>query len=204
MHTGTRIAGAAAALLLGTALAGCGATDDEVNEALAVEDAKANPAPTPWNPRPCPGGEILQTDPSGTVQSIKPDCYDQALVEAIEEFPEPLPAGVEWQFETINYFDPKENPSLEVPVIMDGVQDVTVAENWLCAWMESYLQAVDSGDSPEQANSMAYLDKYTQLPAVQANHGNPEDFAASVIAPAQAGDPAKMREFFGGCPQYGS
>ena len=200
---GTRFAGAAAALLLGTVLAGCGTTDDEANEALAVEEAKANPAPTPWDPRPCPGGEILQTDPSGTVQSIKPDCFDQALVEAIAEFPEPLPAGSDWHFHTIDYFDPEENPSLEVPVIMDGVQDVTVAENWLCAWMDTYLQAVDSNDAQRQADSLAYLSKYTQLPAVQAHHGNPEDFVASVIAPAEAGDSAKMREFFNSCPRFG-
>ncbi len=200
---GTRFAGAAAALLLGTVLAGCGTTDDEANEAPAVEEAKANPAPTPWEPRACHGGEILQTDATSGTQSIKPDCFDQALVEAIAEFPEPLPAGTDWHFHTIDYFDPEENPSLEVPVIMDGVQDVTVAENWLCAWMDTYLQAVDSNDAQGQADSMAYLSKYTRLPAVQAHHGNPEDFVASVIAPARAGDSAKMREFFNSCPRFG-
>ena len=200
---GTRIARAAAPLLLVGLLAGCGPTDAEINEAHAVAEAKANPAPTPWEPRPCHAGEILQTDATSATQSIRPDCFDQALVEAIAEFPEPLPAGADWHFHTIDYFDPEENPSLEVPVIMDGVQDVTVAENWLCAWIGSYLQAVDSDDAPGQADSMAHLAKYSQLPAIQAHHGNPEDFVASVIAPAQAGDPAKMREFFNSCPRYG-
>ncbi|MER2134485.1 MAG: hypothetical protein ABS910_07380 [Arthrobacter sp.] len=199
---GTRLAGAAAALLLGTLLAGCSPTDAEVNEALAAAEAKANPAPTPWDPRPCPGGEILQTDSSGTIQSIRPDCFDQALVEAIAEFPEPLPAGIDWHFRTVNYFDPEENPSLEVPVIMDGNQDTQVAGFWLCAWMDTYLQAVDSEDAPGQQNSMAYLSKYTQLPAVQTHFVNPEDFEANVIAPAQAGDPTSIRKFFQTCGAY--
>ncbi|MBF4992701.1 hypothetical protein ITX31_01060 [Arthrobacter gandavensis] len=200
---GTRIAAAAASLLLGALLAGCGVTDAEINEAQAVAEAQANPEPTPWEPRPCHSGEIFQTDAVSGTQSLRPDCFDQALVEAIEEFPEPLPPGTDWHFRSINYFDPEENPSLEVPVMMDGAQDVAVAENWLCAWMGSYLQAVDSDDASGQATSMAYLEKYPQLPAIQANHANPGDFVAGVIAPAQAGDPAKMRAFYGSCPRYG-
>lgn len=198
---GKRIAGAAAAFLLGALLTGCGATDAEINEAQAVAEVKANPAPTPWDPRPCPGGEIFQPDPSGTIRSIKPDCMDQALVEAIEEFPEPLPQGAEWTFDSVDYSNPEENPSLEMPVILDGNQDVTVAETWLCAWMGSYLQAVDGNDAQGQESGMAYLSRYVQLPAIQENHANPQDFEASVIAPAKAGDPAVMREFYGGCPK---
>ena len=201
---GNRIAGPAAALLLGALLAGCGPADAEIDEAQAAAEAKANPVPTPWDPRPCPGGEILQTDSSGTIQSIRPDCFDQALVEAVAEFPEPLPAGIDWHFRTINYFDPEENPSLEVPVIMDGNQDVQVAGFWLCAWMDSYLQAVDSDDASGQSDSLVYLDRYTQLPAVQAHFVNPEDFEANVIAPAQAGDPTSIRKFFQTCGAYRS
>lgn len=199
---GKRFAGAAAALLLGALLAGCGPTDAEVNEAQAIAEVKADPAPTPWEPRPCLGGEILQSDPSGTMQTIKPDCMDQALLEATQEFPEPLPPGVEWKFESVDYSNPEENPSLELPVIKDGVQDVTVAETWLCIWIGSYLQAVDANDVNGQENAMEYLSRYVQLPAIQAHHANPQDFEAHVITPAKAGNPTTMREFHAGCSTY--
>ncbi|UYB36396.1 hypothetical protein N9A08_01520 [Arthrobacter koreensis] len=88
---GKQFAGAAAALMAGVLLAGCGPTDAEVNEAQALAAAKASPEPTPWEPRPCNSGEVLQTDAVSGMQSLRPDCLDQALVEAIEEFPEPLP-----------------------------------------------------------------------------------------------------------------
>lgn len=199
---GTRITGAFAALLLGALLAACGPSDAEINEAQAVAEVKANPTPTPWEPRPCIGGEILHQEPTGTMQTIKPDCFDQAVAEAIDEFPEPLPAGAEWQIRTPDYTDPRENEAGQMPVIEDGVQDSLVAGYWLCAWMDSYLEALDGNDAPGQAEGMEYLSKYTQLPAVQTSLVNPEDFEASVIAPAKDGDPAKLREYFGTCPSY--
>ncbi|WP_152969932.1 MULTISPECIES: hypothetical protein [Arthrobacter] len=195
-----RIAGAAAALLLGALLAGCGPTDAEVNEAQAIAEVKADPAPTPWEPRPCLGGEILQSDPSGTMQTIKPDCMDQALLEATQEFTEPLPPGVEWKFESVDYSNPEENPSLEMPAIMDGNQDTMVAHYWLCAWADSYLQSVENNDFQGQEQGMGYLAKYTQLPAVQAWHVDPEVFEANVITPAQAGDPAALQNWARSCP----
>jgi len=70
--------------------------------------------------------------------------------------------------------------------------------------MDTYLQAVDSDDASGQSDSLVYLDRYTQLPAIQANHANPEDFVANVIAPAQAGDPTSIRKFFQTCGAYRS
>lgn len=202
---GTRTAGAFAALLLGTLLgtllAGCAPTDAEVNEERAVAEAKANSVPTPWEPRPCPGGEIFQKDATGAMDTIKPECFDQAVAEAIAEFPEPLPPGMDWQIRTPEFPDPK-NPATQMPVIADGNQDTMVAAYWMCAWTDAYLQALDGNDVPGQADGMAQLTKYTQLPAIQANMGNPEDFYASVIEPAEAGDPASVRTFFKTCSNY--
>jgi len=189
---------ALAALLLGALLAGCGPADTEVDETPAVADDKANTAPAPWEPRPCPGGEILQADPTGTLQSIRPGCFDQAVAEAITEFPEPLPPGTEWRIRTPDFADPQEH----MPVILDGNQDVMVAEYWLCAWMDSYLQAVDSNDAPGQAAGMAHLSRYTQLPAIQANHANPEVFETTVIGPAKENDPTNLRAHFKSCSNY--
>lgn len=199
---GKQFAGAAAALMAGVLLAGCGPTDAEVNEAQAVAAAKASPEPTPWEPRPCHSGEVQQTDAVSGMQSLRPDCLDQALVEAIEEFPEPLPPGIDWYFRTIDYFDPKENPSREVPVMMDGGQDMMVASFWLCAWMDTYLQAVDGDDAPGKENSMAYLSRYTGLPAIQTFFVDREVFDSRVIATAQAGDPTNLRKEFQSCGAY--
>ncbi|MCQ1948732.1 hypothetical protein NNX28_02155 [Arthrobacter sp. zg-Y859] len=194
---------AAAGALFTGVLAGCGTTDAERNEALARAEASARPAPEPtMTLQPCPGGEIMRLDPAGTT-SIKPDCFDQAVAEAIAEFPEPLPAGTSWLLETTDFSDPEVRSKQGDISIADGVQDTTVAGYWLCAWMDSYLQALDSGDATGQEHSMEYLAKYTSLPAIQENMVNPEVFDASVIAPAQAGDPAQLREFFkGDCSSF--
>lgn len=199
---GTRTAAALAVLLLGAVLAGCGATDAEINEARAVAEAKASPMATQREPRPCPGGEILRRGATGAMDTIKPDCFDQAVVEAIAEFPEPLPPGTDWQIRTPDFADPQQNPAAQMPVIEDGIQDTMVAEYWLCAWMDSYLQAVDGNDALGKADGMAHLSKFTQLPALQASMVNPEVFDASVIAPAKAGDPATVREYFKTCSNY--
>lgn len=199
---GTRTATALAALLLGAVLAGCGTTDAEINEARAVAEAKASPMATQWEPRPCPGGEILQRDANGAMDTIKPDCFDQAVVEAIAEFPEPLPPGTDWQLRTPGFTEPQQNPAAQMPSIEDGIQDTLVAGYWLCAWMDSYLQAVDGDDPAGQADGMAYLSKFTQLPAIQANMVNAEVFDSNVIAPARDGDPATVREYFKTCSNY--
>ncbi|MCC9204295.1 hypothetical protein [Arthrobacter sp. zg-Y769] len=194
---------AAAAAAFTVVLAGCGTTDAERNEAQARAEASARPTPEPtMTLRPCPGGEILRTDPSGTT-SIKPECFDQAVAEAIAEFPEPLPAGTQWLVETTDFSDPAVRAELGDISIEDGNQDTTVAGYWLCAWMDSYLEAFDSGDEAGQEHSMGYLAKYTSLPSTQKFMVNPEVFDASVIAPAKAGDPALLREYFkGDCSSF--
>ena len=195
----TRMACALGTILLAALLTGCGPTDAEVTEARAVAEAKASPVPTRAELRPCPGGEIYRIEPSGT-RTIKADCFDQAVAEAIAEFPEPLPPGIDWDgIPTPDFADPRQNPTLELPSIEDGVQDTAVAGYWLCAWMDTYVQALDSNNEQDQTVSMAHLSKYTQLPASQAYLVNPEVFDETVIAPAQAGDPAKLREYFKSC-----
>ncbi|MCQ1994219.1 hypothetical protein [Arthrobacter sp. zg-Y1171] len=195
---------AAAGVLFTGMLAGCGTTDAERNEEAARAEASARPTPEPtMTLRPCPGGESLRIDPAGGYVSIAPGCYDQAVAEAIAEFPEPLPAGMEWRIELSNFSDPSSGTQQGGISIQDGVQDTTVAGYWLCAWMDSYLQALDSGDAAGQDHSMEYLAKYTSLPSTQEFMVNPEVFDASVIAPAQAGDPAQLREYFkGGCSSF--
>ncbi|UPO76388.1 hypothetical protein [Arthrobacter sp. Helios] len=139
---------------------------------------------------------------TAAMDTIKPDCFDQAVVEAIAEFPEPLPPGTDWQIRAAGFTEPQQTPSAQMPSIEDGIQDTLVAGYWLCAWMDSYLQAVDGNDAPGQADGMAYLSKFTQLPAIQANMVNPAVFDSSVIAPAKAGDPATVREYFKTCSNY--
>ena len=194
-----KLAGIMTAVLLGALLAGCGPTDAEVAEERAVAEAGARP--TSWEPRPCPGGEIYRTESSG-MRTIKADCFDQAVAEAIAEFPEPLPPDIGWEIRTPDFTDPRQNPTLELPSIEDGAQDTAVAGYWLCAWMDTYVQALDNGNEQGRTESLAYLAKYTQLPASQAYLVNPEVFDETVIAPAQAGDPTKLREHFKSCSNY--
>lgn len=197
-----RSAGIAAAVLLAGLLSGCGATDAEVNEAHARAEASATPSQGKTALAPCPGGEIYRTEPSG-MQTIKQECFDQAVAEAIAEFPEPLPAGVEWQVETTDFNDPEVRAKLGDISIEDGNQDTMVAGYWLCAWMDAYLQASDSSNAQGQADSMAYLGKYTSLPSTREYMVNPEDFDAAVVEPARAGNPAKLREYYkGGCSSF--
>ncbi|MDM7991327.1 hypothetical protein [Arthrobacter sp. zg-Y877] len=198
------IRAAAAAAVLAAGLVGCAPSDAELNEARAIAELSASPAPAPATatPPPCPESEILQVDPSGTT-SIKPDCFDEAVALAITEFPEPLPAGVEWRVETPDYSDPEVRLKLGDISIADGNQDNAVAGYWLCAWMDSYLRALDNSDPASQEQSMEYLAKYTSLPAMQEHLVNPEVFDASFITPAQAGDPAQLRKFFkGSCSSF--
>ncbi|MCC3275391.1 MULTISPECIES: hypothetical protein [unclassified Arthrobacter] len=198
----TRSSGIFAALLLAGLLAGCGATDAEMNEARARAEASASPSQAKRTLRPCPGGEILRTEPSG-MQSIRPECYDQAVAEAIAEFPEPLPAGVEWQVETTDFSDPEVRAKLGDISIADGNQDNDVAAYWLCAWMDAYISASDAGDAAAQEQSMGYLAKYTSLPASREYMVNPEVFDAAVVEPARAGNPAKLREYYkGSCSAF--
>ena len=194
-----KLAGIITAALLGALLAGCAPAEAEVTEERAVAEASAGPAS--WEPRPCPGGEIYRTEPSGT-RTIKADCYDQAIAEAIAEFPEPLPRDIGWEIRTPDFSDPRRNPTLELPSIEDGVQDTAVAGYWLCAWMDTYVQALDNGNEQRRSESLAHLAAYTQLPAVQAYTANPEVFDETVIAPAQAGDSAKVRDYFRTCSNY--
>ena len=129
--------------------------------------------PTPWEPRPCPGGEILQRDTTGAMDTIKPDCFDQAVVEAIAEFPEPLPPGVDWQIRTPDFTDPQQNPASQMPVIEDGNQDTMVAEYWLCAWIDSYLQAVDDNDAPGEGRRYGVPVQIHAAPRHSGKHGQP-------------------------------
>ena len=196
-----RTAAALSAALLAAALTGCGPTDAELNEAQAIAELQARPAPKPaMTLRPCPGGEILRQEPGG-MTSIKVDCYDAALAEAIAEFPQPLPDGVDWYFDTSRFTstDPKINPNGRNVVIEDGNQDVDVAAYWLCAGMGSYLQAGENGNTAGRDEALAYLGAYTSLPAIQAYMADPEVFDATVIAPARSGDDSAVRAHFGSC-----
>lgn len=195
-----RTAAALSAALLAAALTGCGPTDAELNEAQAIAELQARPAPKPtMTLRPCPGGEILRQEPGG-MTSIKVDCYDAALAEAIAEFPQPLPDGVDWYFDTSRFTstDPKINPNGWNIAIEDGNQDLDVAYYWFCAWIGSYLQAGDNGDTAGRDEAVAHLATFTSLPALQAYVDNLEVYDATVIAPAQSGDTATVRDYFRG------
>ncbi|WP_159620277.1 hypothetical protein [Arthrobacter zhaoguopingii] len=110
---------------------------------------------------------------------------------AIEEFPEELPDGFSWSTEPVG--------AGKDVVIEEGVEDVAVAEYWLCAWMAEYLGAVDSGDVVGEDAAMVEIGKYTSLPIIKAMHQNPEAFEASVVETARRGEPANLRAFFKSC-----
>ena len=53
-----------------------------------------------------------------------------------------------WPAETLDFSDPDVIVETWNMSIQYGVQDTTVAQHWLCAWMDEYLQATDSGKCP--------------------------------------------------------
>ncbi len=113
---------------------------------------------------------------------------------AIEEFPEELPDGFSWSTESVGAVSTDQDV-----VIEEGVEDVAVADYWLCAWMAEYIRAVDSGDAGREEGALAQIEKYTSLPIIETAHQNPEVFEASVVETARRGETANLREFFKSC-----
>ncbi len=84
-------------------------------------------------------------------------------------------------------------------MIEEEVEEVAVADYWLCAWMAEYIGAVDSGDLVREDAAMAEIEKYTSLQIIKAVHQNPEVFEASVVETARRGETANPREFLKSC-----
>ncbi|MBJ2119758.1 hypothetical protein I6N91_02040 [Arthrobacter sp. MSA 4-2] len=118
---------------------------------------------------------------------------------AIEEFPEELPDGFSWSTESVGAVSKDQDV-----VIEEGVEEVAVADYWLCAWMAEYIGAADSGDSVREDAAMAEIEKYTSLPIIETVHQNPEVFEASLVKTARRGDTANLREFFKSCRVQGN
>ena len=130
-----------------------------------------------------------------------PARVDPEIERAAAAFPEPLPEGIQWPTSGIDFSDPAVNPEQTSVVPHSGMNDEYVAGYWLCSWMDVYLKAVD--DPQKRNEAVSNLAKYTSLPIVQQNLGNPEHFEASIVAPARLGDSAAVSEYYGAsCRDY--
>ncbi|MBM7780554.1 hypothetical protein [Arthrobacter tumbae] len=119
----------------------------------------------------------------------------EARRQAIEQFPEELPAGYVW---------PAGNAVAPAAAGQDvvaevGVADTSIAEFWLCAWTAEYIEASDTGDTADAHSALSEIEKYTSLPAVVAHHQNPEVFDSAVVDTAYEGDSTNLRNFFKSC-----
>lgn len=123
---------------------------------------------------------------------------DQLVKNAIDEFPEPLPADVQWLDETpANLNQP--NTKYE-----EGMAEGAVTFYWLCAWEKSFLDAFNRGDQAVQDESLVMIEKFQQTPWYKASVEDPEQgWVRDVVTPAKLGDPSGVkREFDFGCSKY--
>ena len=134
---------------------------------------------------------------------IEVDKFDDAVMQASVDFPEPLPAGIDWPSIGIDFKDPLVNPDQQRIVIGEGYQDTYISGYWLCAWMDVYLEAMKTGDGAGQQEGIDNISKYTSLPSQQEHLQNPEEFDSQLVAPAALGDPTVLKSYYGSsCGNY--
>jgi len=121
---------------------------------------------------------------------------DHTLAEykdSVETWPQPLP-------EEDSY--PVTPTGLSQDEYYDeGFGTSFVAFYWRCAWMGSYLDSFDSGDSSGQRDSLMRLEQWQSISWVQEHVVDDPDagWEQAILQPARLGDPSTMRTFHQSC-----
>lgn len=85
--------------------------------------------------------------------------------EVTTEFPDPLPDGISFPTETPAIFTPVDDSQT---IYQDGLPSLIAARYWRCAWLDSELKAVASGDTRKSARAHSRIANYATLPFVSA------------------------------------
>ncbi|GAA2230933.1 hypothetical protein GCM10009851_14670 [Herbiconiux moechotypicola] len=108
-------------------------------------------------------------------------------------FPEALAPGAEWPT------DPPGNMTDEDVANEDGMSAMIASTYWLCTWERAYLDAFEKQDIEGQHAALEQIDKFPELPAVQAHFPDAHLWLESVVGPVRAGEgPSTIEEDFHG------
>lgn len=149
---------------------------------------------------PEPRAVTMNTAPTTPVDAQMAAAMSAELKTAIQEFKEPLPAGIQWLKDTP---DQLLQPN---STYADGAAEGVIAFYWLCSWEESYLEAVDRSDKNAAASALAEVGKWESLPFAESHFSDPDHaWEKTVLTPAKQGDPTAMRASFDReCMEYKS
>ncbi len=136
------------------------------------------------------------SDSSDTVPVIDRSEIGNALQAAVTRFPEYLPPGVTWPIDAPHVFDQTNEITGEPILVHKDVADMVISEHWLCAWTDNLLSATQEQRTGDVETALRQIEKYPNLPEVEKNVDNPDEFTEYFVKPAQAGDISLIREFY--------
>ena len=172
------------------------ATAVALNFLLVLGATGCGSAAVATQPEPMP----VATQPEFTapVDPQSAAAMSAELKEAIKNFKEPLPPGIQWFKRTPGQL---LQPNT---TYADGAAEGIVAFYWLCSWEKPYLDAVDNSDKNAAASSLAQVGKWDSLPFAESRFSDPDHaWEKAILTPAKQGDSAAMRSSFtSDCQEY--
>lgn len=115
----------------------------------------------------------------------------------VSDFPFELPVDIKWPADAPDFMKNK-NARFE-----DGVASGSVANYWLCAWEDNYMNAVKARDQKQQTIGLDMIAKFMDLPFYKAHFDDPnQEWYNTVVVTARAGDNSGVEAYLKQCGYF--
>ncbi|WP_166806376.1 hypothetical protein [Cryobacterium serini] len=127
------------------------------------------------------------------------DQIDSVWQQVVQDYPEKLPAGIDFPALAPAFFHPVEEGD---HLFEEGLTELIAARYWRCAWLDDSIQSSDQRSIAGQANASAALEKYSTLPEVSAAVDVPTYLEQIGTHAAASGEDIAAAEFRLDCGIY--
>ncbi|MFT4122751.1 MAG: hypothetical protein QM635_02850 [Microbacteriaceae bacterium] len=135
----------------------------------------------------------MASTPTATATILDPDGTRAAWAADIAAFPRELPQGVAWPT------DPPAGITGAGQGTEVGLTSILLADYWVCAWEEQYIDAVAADDDSASTTALDEVEAYPELPAVIAHFPDVDVWYEDTVEPAKAGDVTSMTKEVASC-----
>ena len=122
------------------------------------------------------------------IELLKDGEVAEEYLQAIKDFPEPLPEGRAYADGLGPAYEPEDG------AMEKGTGIVAAYYAWLCAWEGEYVAAFEADDEDRTQAAIEMIGKWKFLPDASIAMSDPDDdWTKGVLDPAKLGDPSGIR-----------